>query len=239
MLKKLTATISLLFRTGVILLSIALVSFIVFSFKNKNEIIWIDSTIAEISKKSEYVEIVKINDNFIQIEGKTCKNYLLRIKDDNILLNQPFLEKKYTRNTEADFLADKVKLNEMCGIIKNINKGVPGSQIVEMTNSDNSFYKISKVTLEIANNLGNKVNELHLYVKGYADKSRTEWREKIDEKYDYRDIFYYHSADRFNEEYIINAKNIKLYKIIGDNYTNLDLPFLRAKYVADNYLVVI
>ncbi|UJS24708.1 hypothetical protein [Thiothrix winogradskyi] len=236
MTQKLIKIFSLIFKISIILSSVFLVSVIVFSFKNKNEIIWIDSTIEEISKKNDYIEIIKLNDKFLEIEGKTCNSYLLKIKDDNILLDQPFGEKKYTRNNELDLLNDKSKLNKICDLLANTNKGVPGSQLVEMTNSDNSLYKISKIALEIANNLDNKISEIHLYVKGYADKSRTDWKDKLDKKYHYQDIPYYISMDKFNEKYIISNENINLHKITDDYYVNSDLPFLRSKYVEDNYL---
>ena len=56
-------------------------SVVVFSLNSKNEILWLDSTIEEINKKNDYIEVVKLNDKFLRIEGKNCNSYLLKIKD--------------------------------------------------------------------------------------------------------------------------------------------------------------
>lgn len=152
------------------------------------------------------------------------------------MLDQPFQEKKYIRNNNIDFLEDKHKLNEICDVLQNTNKGIPGSQIAEMINSDNSLYTISRIVLEIANNLDNKISEIHLYSRGYADGSKNEWKEQLDKDHGYKDIYYYGSVDKFNEDFIIDDKNLKSHKITDNYYNNSDLPFLRSKYVDDNYL---
>ena len=81
MTKKLINIFSIFFKSSVIFLSMLLVSVVVFSLNSKNEILWLDSTIEEINKKNDYIEVVKLNDKFLRIEGKNCNSYLLKIKD--------------------------------------------------------------------------------------------------------------------------------------------------------------
>lgn len=222
-----------------ILTSIVLIGLLTFTAYNYDSVMWIDSTINDISSRNDYIEIVKLKKNFIEIPNKQCNTYTINTLTNNSLFKQPFEKEKYVRDRQEYLLNDRPRIDQLCTSFKDINMGVPASYLIEKLNEDNALYIISSIILEISNNVKNKVDEIHLYVKGYADNSSEEWEGKLLQEYMYENISYYPSLDNKNKLYKINEDNIKSHFFSKNIYTNNDLPLLRSRYVHDEYLSIL
>ncbi len=212
-MEKLAELFSSIVKFAAISISILVIPTIIFSIWTGYEIFWFDSTIEEISKKNKYIEIVKLKGNIINIEGKTCNSYLLRPKSDNVILYQPFEEKMYTRSLDKILTEDKKQLEGLCQKLNSINKGVPTSYIVDQVNNDNILYVLSSIVLEVANNIEQKATDIHLFVRGFADKSENEWRRELDKNYNYQEINYYKSENTSIASFFISNNNMSKYFI--------------------------
>lgn len=172
-----------------VIVSILAVGFLIFTIDNNDKFIWLDSTMEGISKKNKYVEIVSLKDNFIKIQGKNCKSYKLKPRYDLVVFNQPFSTKKYIRNQKEKLLEDREKVDKLCGLLEDIDKGVVSSEIIDKVSND-KWLGIPGILAEIAFNTKGKANELHLFVKGYADGTDSKWSEKFEQGFEYTAIDY-------------------------------------------------
>ncbi|MBV6474507.1 MAG: hypothetical protein JPMHGGIA_02831 [Saprospiraceae bacterium] len=90
------------------------------------------------------------------------------------------------------------------------------------------------------NKLQNK--KTTILIKGYADGSiQNDWKRNLNyqNRDNYRNIEYYpfpNSIVKSDYEYHLYDNNVEKHEIIGNLYSNCDLPFLRAKYVADELI---
>lgn len=198
----------------------------------------IDFLATEISDKNEYIELQKVKKKFIKVDSKDkeCKSYKIRIAEKNIFHEQPFESMKYTRNNSNFELVDKEKWNSVCWQLSNINQELPLSFITENIEEKEGI----KLLQTIFADMKSKVSDISVFVKGYADNENQEWSRNLSKNNQYSKIDYYKADDDFKTSYTIDDNKISTHKIkIQENgkasYTNNDLPFLRAKYVLDNY----
>lgn len=213
-----------LFKIFPLILSIALVSGLVFIYQQDDEIVWIDSNIEEISSKSKYIAINKIKESAFQIEGKTCNTYILDAKQSSKLLTQPFVKKAYTRNQEEYLLSDKPKLDSLCQIFNDMNRGIPTSRLVEQFSKENPLHASLSIILEITDRLNKSISEVHLYVKGYADKTKSEWHEPLEVNNHYSRINFYTSLNKTKNQFLISQNGVSTHIIESKQYSNNDYP---------------
>lgn len=198
----------------------------------------IDFLATEISDKNEYIELQKVKKKFIKIDSKDkeCESYKIRITEKNIFHEQPFESMKYTRNKSNFELMDKESWNSVCWQLSNINQELPLSFITENIEEKEGI----KILQTLFADMKNKVSDISIFVKGYADDEDQKWSRNLSKDNKYNDIDYYMADDDFKTSYTIADKRISTHQIKNqkngeDSYTNKDLPFLRAKYVLDNY----
>lgn len=235
-LKELINFIKKVITVSVVVLSLIALGIFVFLIKTNNKVIWIDSTIEEISNKNKYIEVVKLKNNMIKIPEKNCMTYKIKLRTDSIILNQPFSKEKYIRTNKQKILEDREKIDSLCSILENIDKGVPASYITEKFKSDNPLFVASSVILEVINKTSKSVNEIHLFVKGYADASQSEWSDMLEPEYNYKMINYYPVIKNKEGQYVITDSNIQTHELKNGSYKNVDLPLLRSQFVHNEYL---
>lgn len=224
-----------LFKIFIISLSVLLISSVTVSIWYGESIIWLDSTMEKISKNNQYIQIIKTKESFLKVSGKNCNTYLLKTRNSK-LFEQPFELKKYTRSKFDFHKEDQEKLKKYCNIFSDINKGVPASYIAQKFKDNSTFPALLMSIIEIAHNIENKTDEIHLYVKGHADRSHTDWKATLDNDYFFEKINYYKLNHTDKSTYLISGNQISTRSIKKSNYNNNDLPFLRGKYVHEEYL---
>ncbi|MFZ1567476.1 MAG: hypothetical protein WAT29_01545 [Thiolinea sp.] len=190
---------------------------------------------------NEYIEIQKIKDTLILVENKKCDAYRIVLRDSKILYEQPFDLQKYTRNNIEAKTRDSQVIDTVCKNLGRLNNGIPLHLL--LANEDNDYIKALSAIGAILYEASSKASELHIFVKGYADKSKGDWQRKLDKKYAYGEIDYYTSLSPDKKLYYINPNNLITHfvphnpNVPSGYYTNDDLPFLRAKYVLENHII--
>lgn len=207
-----------------------------------SKLIDIDKKISKADAGNDYIEINKMKDSFITVEAKFCSSYKLVLRDSKLLYKQPFKSMKYTRDLLDYKKTDSIAWGKLCDSFNNLNQGVPSSILInQFGESEKDIVNTVTVINEVLAQIKEDTDEIHIYVKGYADKEDDFWERKLDSKFPYKEIEYYKANNYLKNVYSINNANLLKAKIPSSkiidagNYSNKDLPLLRAKFVFDNY----
>lgn len=211
-------------------------NFITFINRNGSEKFELDYAIEELNAKDKFIQAQKVKDDFININDKSCDSYQIRIKNEKIFHEQPFETKTYTRNQAIEYKQDKTDWGKLCDKFELAQYGFPVSSLagnVEDMKFISAFQNFFATLLK-------SDGEIHVLVRGYADKTNNSWRKPLLKDYFYEETKYYKANDSFKSSYTINSNNIETHKTPIDNigkgfYNNNDLPYLRAKFVLDKY----
>ena len=182
---------------------------------------------------NEYIKIQKMQNLLIYINSKPCDSYQITIRDSKILYEQTFDRYKYTRNAYKIKNLDFKQLDKICNDLEKLNNGIPLPLLIQGEQDERikALIALGNILYEIKE----KSKSLHIFVKGYADKTSGKWIRKLDKNYEYRNIAYYKATSQLKNTYYISEKNKTNYTIKENKYTNEDLPFLRSQFVLDNY----
>ena len=189
---------------------------------------------------NQYFAVQKVKDTFIIIQGKNCESYKVTLRESKVLYEQPFDKQKYTRNQVDAKTNDNKKIDKICNNVENLNNGLPLS--VLLNNEPDLSAKILTAMNAMLYEVSKTSSELHIFVKGYADRSNEQWKKPLDKNFHYEEIEYYPAITADKRTYIISPDSQIKYLIPSEYelgkgfYGNSDLPLLRAKYVVENQL---
>lgn len=195
-----------------------------------------DYAIEELNKKDEFIEAVRLREKIIIAEGKDCTSYKIRIKKDSIFHTQPFDSMTYTRSPADIELHDREQWSQLCENIKLTKHGFPVSYVT----TDLEKGEIIKLFQNLYVLLSEYQGTIGVHVRGHADMQKTLWQRKLEDKYKYEKINYYRASGLMGT-YSIDDSNFASHNVPRAEttkfgyYGNDDLPYLRAKFVYDNY----
>lgn len=189
---------------------------------------------------NEYLEIQKMKDILILVDNKSCDAYRIVLRNSKILYEQSFDLQKYTRTNIESKTKDGKVIDQVCKNLERLNNGIPLH--ILLADEKNEYIQALSAIGAVLYEASSKSSELHLFVKGYADKSKGNWTRKLEEKYLYKEIKYYTSLSTDKNLYYISEKTLVTHFVPYDPdirngyYSNEDLPFLRANYVLENHI---
>jgi hypothetical protein len=225
------------FHGTVVVVAFLAVASLIFTFDD-SRFFEIDHTIDELNKKSEYIEAVKMADSFIKVKDDDCKSYKIKLRRDKRIYEQPFDLMRYTRQRTDIETKDKIEWGKLCKALEDGNNGIPTSILVKDIEDEKTISALANLFAELKRSTG----KISVYIKGYADSQTEFWQRKLEKNSEYLDIKYYKADDFFKNSYVIDDANLLVHSVPGESllvkqgyYGNADLPFLRAKYVFENY----
>lgn len=142
----------------------------------------------------------------IQVDNETCTNFLLN-------------ETKIDIAQELDY------------------KSFPSSKYVLKSNfllKDLKLYSGLEDALYETVKFNSKINYIWFFARGYADKSlNPKQKYLLDKDYPYQVINYYPIQEK--DKYLISSEYVSTLILKDNVFTNQDLPYLRSKFVLNEY----
>jgi hypothetical protein len=210
----------------------------------------IDYTVDTINQKSEYIRLIKIQEKFINLEDsdEELDVFKLQLRSDKVLYEQPFELMKYYRDDWEFKMEDFEKLSSICDDFNGFNTRIPFSffeeYIIEKYSDHSETWQAMMIIRALIAHLATRVNKVYIFIKGYSDTTPNEsWIMQLNPKYHYNQIEYYKADNPLYTSYVIDNDNLKKITVPQKNnlsegsYSNEDLPFLRAKFVLENYII--
>jgi len=179
---------------------------------------------------------------------ETPEVFKLTLRSNKILYEQPFEPMKYYRDSWEFRNQDFENLTRICDDFGGLNVRLPFSffeeYVIDKYENNSQAWQVMMIIRGVIAHLAVRVDKVYVFVKGYSDTTENEsWEGYLNKDYFYEDIPYYRAINKMFTSYLIADDNINIVNIpqeedIGKGmYSNRDLPFLRAKFVMDNYIV--